>query len=387
MPTWKRVIVSGSNAQLATVTASIALQVGTNQYITTSPATTYLSGSFSGSFTGLMTGTASWSTNAITASVTSVTDTTSGAGPYYITFKDATTGHPIDRIDSTGLTYNATNNALTSSIFVGTNNGIGFVGTSSWANQANSASYVSGSIFTSTNQALSASYALTASFALNAGTVTSVASASVVAITDLSNSADTQYIVFVGATSGHPSQSIDQNLTYQPSTNLLTVAGNIALNGGSISTTATTFNLVTQSVNIINVGSNTSTVYIGGNLAVNGTTTFINTENILVKDKFILLNSGSATGDGGIIIQETADFSGSAFFWSDTVNRWSLATGVAANATTATPISYIVSVSGSNAGAPVGNPTYGNTDASRIGSMYVDTSLSNATDNNIWIWA
>jgi hypothetical protein len=46
MATWKKVIVSGSNAILNQVT------VGTNQQISTSPLTTYLSGSFSGSFQG-----------------------------------------------------------------------------------------------------------------------------------------------------------------------------------------------------------------------------------------------------------------------------------------------------------------------------------------------
>ncbi len=46
MAEWKKVIVSGSNAELN------QLNVGSNQQITTNPATTYLSGSFSGSFQG-----------------------------------------------------------------------------------------------------------------------------------------------------------------------------------------------------------------------------------------------------------------------------------------------------------------------------------------------
>lgn len=52
MATWKKVVVSGSNAQLASVTASLSLSVGTNQVITTSSMATFLSGSFSGSFSG-----------------------------------------------------------------------------------------------------------------------------------------------------------------------------------------------------------------------------------------------------------------------------------------------------------------------------------------------
>lgn len=46
MATWKKVIVSGSNAVLNQV------NVGTNQQITTTALTTFLSGSFSGSFQG-----------------------------------------------------------------------------------------------------------------------------------------------------------------------------------------------------------------------------------------------------------------------------------------------------------------------------------------------
>ena len=46
MATWKKVIVSGSNAELN------QLNVGSNQQITTNPSTTFLSGSFSGSFFG-----------------------------------------------------------------------------------------------------------------------------------------------------------------------------------------------------------------------------------------------------------------------------------------------------------------------------------------------
>ena len=52
MATWKKVIVSGSSAELLNVTASSGVLVGTNQQITTSPSTTQLSGSFSGSFFG-----------------------------------------------------------------------------------------------------------------------------------------------------------------------------------------------------------------------------------------------------------------------------------------------------------------------------------------------
>jgi hypothetical protein len=62
---------------------------------------------------------------------------------------------------SYGLTgsLRVTNGGITSSLF----------GTSSWAQNSVTASYITGSVFTTANPALSASYSLTASYALNAG--------------------------------------------------------------------------------------------------------------------------------------------------------------------------------------------------------------------------
>jgi hypothetical protein len=65
-----------------------------------------------GSFTGPLTGTASFAT---TASAISITNTTSGTGPYYVTFVDGVTGAKTLRADSTAnaLAFNATTNTLT----------------------------------------------------------------------------------------------------------------------------------------------------------------------------------------------------------------------------------------------------------------------------------
>lgn len=48
-------------------------------------------------------------------------------------------------------------------------------------------------------------------------------------------------------------------------------------------------------------GTFTGDVSVAGNLSVNGTTTYINTQNLLVKDPFVLLNSGSTGSDMGIV--------------------------------------------------------------------------------------
>lgn len=87
-------------------------------------------------------------------------------------------------------------------------------------------------------------------------------------------------------------------------------------------------------------------VVIAGNLTVQGTQTSLNTTNLLVEDKFALLNSGSATGDGGIIVQTEADFSGAALGWDDSAGRFGLqiTSKLAQNATSIAPDSYLASV-------------------------------------------
>jgi len=110
--------------------------------------TSITSTNFTGSLLGNVVGTASWATNAVsslTSSKFTVTDTTSGTGPYYIVFTEGTTGAQTPRVDSSTLTFNATSNTLTV--------------TSSFANQATSASFASTASFV--QNAVSASFAST----------------------------------------------------------------------------------------------------------------------------------------------------------------------------------------------------------------------------------
>ena len=46
-----------------------------------------------------------------------------------------------------------------------------------------------------------------------------------------------------------------------------------------------------------------------------------------IEDRFILLNSGSASGDGGLIVQTEANFSGVVFGYDDTECRWGFQQG------------------------------------------------------------
>lgn len=84
--------------------------------LTYNPSTTTLT---TGTFSGALSGNASTATTATNATNTAITDTTTGAGPYYLTFVSGTSSNQAQRVDSSGLTYNATSNAVTASWFKG----------------------------------------------------------------------------------------------------------------------------------------------------------------------------------------------------------------------------------------------------------------------------
>ena len=101
-------------------------------------------------------------------------------------------------------------------------------------------------------------------------------------------------------------------------------------------------------------GSVTGDLSVGGNLAVSGDLTYVNTTNLVVQDPFILLNSGSdgsaSNGDSGIIFggSEGTANSGNLLFWDKDhgdagEGRLAVASGVAQDATgLQTPAYHIV---------------------------------------------
>ena len=126
---------------------------------------------------------------------------------------------------------------------------------------------------------------------------------------------------------------------------------------------------------------------VQGNITVNGTASFINTENVLVKDKFILIASGSSTlTDAGIIAAYNANMTGSAFYLSaastGTYGRWAVAYGAGESAISLTADEFVnttkISASNPNDATP---PTWGST-TNGLGNMWV-----NSTTSDIYIWA
>ena len=81
-------------------------------------------------------------------------------------------------------------------------------------------------------------------------------------------SASSSYnLIFTDASATNTSASlwmdIGQNIQYNPNTDLLTLGGDIAVNGGDITSTATTFNLLNTTVTGLNLGGAAATINLG----------------------------------------------------------------------------------------------------------------------------
>ena len=369
MATWKKVIVSGSAAELLNVTASSGVLVGTNQQITTSPLTTQLSGSFSGSFfgdgSGLSGVAASFPVTAKTDLATTDKFFINDGASKFVTYgnlvtdlagagagtSNLTTG---DTGDSLALTAQIAVTGVTAS-FTGSLTGA-LTGTASFAtsaSQAVTASYVL--------QAVSASFATLAQTANTASYVVTAQTASYVLQAVSASFATT-------ASYAASTNNITNAITNNVDNRILTATGGGTINGES----NLTFDGTTLSV--------TGNATLTGNLTVAGTASFTNTDNLNIRDKFILINSGSTTlADSGWITQYNAAGSGSAFYLdAGTGNdhgpygRFAVAFDTLGTTTSPTVSEYVVTAKINQASNPTNAvpPTWG-TGSNGSGNMWI----------------
>jgi hypothetical protein len=182
----------------------------------------------------------------------------------------------------------------------------------------------------------------------------------------------------------------------------LKLTGDAAVNGGDITTTAATatvFNTNATTVNAfgaattlnLGAGSGTTTVnnslVVTGDLTVNGTTTFINVQDLYVEDKFILLASGSAaSSDGGIIIDRGSDAAGNiAYGFDAATDRWGFQSGVTDTTNALDPTSA-GGVSGSFVPYLFTEANHGATKPV-TGEFAVQGAMYTSTAGDIWIYA
>jgi hypothetical protein len=126
----------------------------------------------------------------------------------------------------------------------------------------------------------------------------------------------------------------------------------------------------------------TGNLTISGDLDVNGTTTTIDSTNVMVSESFTTHASGSTTAvDGGIGVQFRLNGDTRALGWDASGTRWSLQNDLSYTGSLISPDAYIATVeTGTGDGDSQGDPTYGG--ATGHGNIYIDTD-----DSEIWIFA
>lgn len=124
-------------------------------------------------------------------------------------------------------------------------------------------------------------------------------------------------------------------------------------------------------------------VAISGDLVVQGTASFQNTQNLLVADRFVLFASGSVTtGDGGIVVQQGTQNVGELFGYDSSATRWGFTSSFSADSSGFTPVVYVGAVqTGTGQTAASAAPIYGGA-AAGYGTIHIDTD-----DGEIWIYA
>jgi hypothetical protein len=426
MATWKKVIVSGSTANLANVqvdgltSGQVVIGGGTAGNLTTTAingtgnivATTNAtglvhSGSFSGSFQGNGAGLTGVTATAIfpTTAVTNVTSVdkffiSQSTGQEYITYGNlltdlAGTNLAVEGTDSLSLASQISVTGVTAS-FLGN-----LTGTASYATQATSAftaSYVLNAVSSSyALNATSASYVLNAvssSYALNSTNAVNSTNATNTAVTDTTSGTGPYYVTFVAGTTGNQAQLVDSAaLTFNATTNTLTVTSSYAIQALSASYATSVNNLTNAITNntdnrvltatgggTINGEGNltfdgttltvTGNEIITGNLTVQGTASFQNTTNLEVADRFVLFASGSNTaGDGGIVIQQAVQNVGELFGYENSINRWGFTSSFNASNPSYTAAAFVTTTEVGTTAPPV-SPIYGGA-SNGLGNIYV----------------
>jgi hypothetical protein len=310
MATWKKVIVSGSNAELNQITAS-----------------------------GGITATLSLADQSNFVAYNSST----GQFSYYGTGSFTATSASF----ATSASY-----ALSSSYAVSATNAL----------TANTASFVTASNVwgpSGASSVNSSSFALTASYALNVPTTASYA-------VSASQAISSSFATTVS--------SIANNVTNNTNNYILTATGGGSVNGES--------NL-TFDGSLLTVAGNAT---ITGDLTVAGTASFINTDNLNIRDKFILINSGSGTlADSGWITQYNAAGSGSAFYLeatsTGTYGRFAVAYDITGTATAVAADEYVVTAKVNQSAPTSQTPTWGGNSTNGQGNMWLTST------GDIYIWA
>lgn len=341
MATWKKIIVSGSNAHLAQITSSVLtdgnlimagvggalknsgisfsgsiFNIGSSSIISTGTGSV-LTGSFSGSFVG----------------TTNLPDLTQGSGIVPFTYDGSGTA-----------TVSVSGAAALNSDAVTKWNGNAFVN-STLSDNGTVVSGASSIQLTGANSVLSGSFS--GSFQGDGSNLTGIA-------TNLD----------VSASNG-------TGITIDLKTQDLTITG--TANEIETSAAGTTITIGLPNDVVI-----TQDLTVNRNLTVLGTASFQHTEDLDVADRFIRLASGSnAAGDGGIAIQQSNSLDAEVFGFDSGATRWGVSSSFDASQNAFTPDAYMaLTLEGAG------------TDPTVVAARYqVKGNIFIGSDEGIWIYS
>jgi len=306
---WQKVIISGSAAQLASLALDAALPVtsggtglnaasasgflvGTNtttyglvgsngdgQVVRSNGATNVnMSGSFSGSFIG------------------------SGAGLSGVT---ADSNFAISGSQS-GFTFSTATDAL---VFT----------------TASVHGFDLSSSFVSTRKAINLitpqDLRTTANVVFNRGTFTTAITGSTLQLTGLSSDT-TDTLLILGANNAVSTRTVDSRVWGSSLVDGSGSANRMAFWSDAntiVSDANFTYNGTIATINGSTFGQD---VVIAGDLTVLGSVVQLQVTNVNIEDRFIYLNSGSSTGDGGLVVSSGSAGNGVAYGWDDSAARW-----------------------------------------------------------------
>jgi cytoskeletal protein CcmA (bactofilin family) len=406
-------VISGSNSQSLYVnSASFQYNATTNTLSTTASWAITASSAISSSYSFNATSasyalTASYVLQAVSASFATLAQTANTASyvatASYASNADLLDGVHLSILATTGSNTFKADQTISGSVNVtgsisltGSLNILGSIsasafsgshfGTSSWALNALTASYVTSSNVygpNGSNSILSSSYSLTASYAANGGTLTNALTFG----TGLSGSASTfnGSAAVTVAISGSTTLSTN-SLPKWTGTGL---ANSNVSDNGTVVTIATSASISAGGLNVTGNSTFQNNLIVTGDLSVAGTASFTNVDNLTIRDKFILINSGSSTlADSGWVTQYNAAGSGSAFYLEagaagdhGTYGRFAVAYDVIGTSTALNPNEYAVTVKVSASATPPTAPTWGGA-TNGSGNMYI-----NSGNGDIYIYA
>jgi len=354
MATWKKVVVSGSNVSQLNNDAG---------YLTsaTSPVrNAFSTASFNG--TNLLADSASGSLNFASSSGQGLTISAS-AGNDTLTFglaaiPNASLLNSGSIIGSTVVNLGATVTTLAGLTSVTATN---FTGTASNATQA-----------------LSASFASTAPYSGLTGVPSGIVSGSsqVAALLPAGTVSGSSQVSYTGL-SNVPSGIVSGSALSSPS------QGNAVLTTNGVAGSTIGLGLTTSD------SPTFTNLNLSGDLTVLGTTTTIQTNNLLVEDQFILVSSGSANNstDGGIVVDRGSYAAGNTALGYDATSfRWGLQNGLADPTNTVDLGAASGGVSGSFLAHVFTEAVHGATKPT-TGEFAVAGAIYTATNEDIFIYS